>query len=193
MGGCLSAQLASFYCLHQEAMRFHVLSTLSRKGHAWMSRFRDNVFCFYAPAVISVDDLMTLCYNTYHINLKIERQGYVVDTLEYRVSLLDQLQPISWRLKPRQKAKAWGPDPGTNSVKTFLRSMVPQLVRKALRYGSGPMQKIVAIDEQLASLLERGYPPHLVQRFFESCCHRCGAPEFFLRFGLGIVKERSAT
>ena len=187
MGGSLSAQIACIYCLYQEWQSF--FDSFATTGTAWLSRFRDNVFVFYHVEKTSVGELLALCKDLYAMGVKVEREGRILDTLIFRVTLDLAGALISLRLKPHPKGRLSGPDPDNPAVHMFLRSFVPQVTIKSYRFSKELLLCLVALHEQLMALCLRGYPVHWILRSFVSCCKRHELPDSWRGYGKRILRE----
>ena len=183
MGGCLSAQIACIFCIYREHMFFQQLQDMRAGGVAWLSRFRDNIFVIYQKPLTDIPFLLKLCSRVYGMGVKIEREGRIIDTLVYRLSLDDPLHLLALRTKPQTGNRLSGPDTHSLSVNTFLRSYVPQCVLKAFSVSEDRLIALVSLKEQLLQLFRRGYSKSMVKRAFNVTCFRYEYGEWFRKYG----------
>ena len=144
----------------------------------------------YQAPLTDIPFLLKLCSKVYGMGVKVEREGRIIDTLVYRLSLDDPLHLLALRTKPHAGVKLSGPDPHSLSVGTFLRSYVPQCVFKAFSVSEDRLIALVSLKEQLCQLCNRGYALSMVRHAFQATCLRRGYGDWFRRYGNFLLQYR---
>ena len=168
IGGVLSAQCASLYCMYQECQ-----SLQARGGSgAWAKipgllvqpfRFRDNIVGV-RHCKTSLDTLQRHFERLLGLQLQIEGEGTNWTSLEAKLVLEPEGRGLTIGLKDR--AQEWDPmrgvrrypDAHSPNARPVLRSLVPGLIYKCIHYAfSRPQAKenLRAVGRDLAM---KGYP-----------------------------------
>ena len=168
IGGVLSAQCASLYCMYREFqwLRAHGGSRAWARIPGLLAqpfRFRDNIVGV-RQCKVSVEALQKRFEKILGLQLQIEGEGQVWTSLEAKLMLRPEGQGLDIGLKDRtgdcdpMRAVRRYPDVLSPNARPVLRSLVPGLIYKSLQYAfdaNQARQNLRAVGRDLAV---KGYP-----------------------------------
>lgn len=169
IGGPLSAQLASLYCM---ACEHHQLTlTLQRTFTHFgkIVRFRDNLIMLLSQD-FSTQEVLYFLHSIYHLNFTVEQIGQSIKTLEVFLSTLRDNNhfflhfSLTWKslvpqVPPREemKSKQWV-DKWSTNARFICRVYLPSAKRKCLIYAHNREQQLQNLKTLYGILKVQKYP-----------------------------------
>ena len=170
MGGHISAQLATIFCVMSEVQQAGLPSYLLPMGAlpsfpVRAFRYMDNIAGAYDAALVNIPTIMNFLAGVYRMPLKLEQSGFFLMSLEQCViSFPDGIQFMSkpllhdcLNLVPVNTSICRIPPVISPSFPPFMRMYVSSAFLKSFRYASSPAFTSLAIQNLVLGLQHHGF------------------------------------
>ena len=171
MGGHISAQLATIYCVVSEMLRTRIPSyrlAVTPPPPLRAMRYMDNIAGAFNPTVVSLTEIQAMLEFVYRIPVKLEQAGHFLVSLEMSVVALPtgivfMSKPMlfdSLDIVPVNHSIVRIPPSFSPSFQRFLSIYVPAAFMKCFRYASHSSFFLLAIRNLFYGLTQHGFPSY---------------------------------
>ena len=169
IGGPLSAQLASLYCMACEHHQLKICLNTTVFGK--LVRFRDNIILLLGSD-FSTSEVGLYLQSMYQLEFTVEQAGPTIQSLEFQITkqttpagFLSKMkvewkgavQPINILHRPEMACKRWV-SPWSSNAKFICTTYLPAILRKINLYTLPTVNKRQAIEYIQESLSLESYP-----------------------------------
>ena len=199
MGGFPSGIIANIYLFMKE-LKAQVVP-LTRKFFVF--RYMDNLPGIYDADTTSLEEIHAVLFEIYHMPLKLEQQGTVLDSLELRILLQPHgllfyhkplLKECFLHFLPQYQVDTTIcrlPPTWCANFKSFLKFYVQSVLMKCVRYGSNLFGVIIGVVNLLKGLEFQGMSITKLYFLFKLFCVRFSIPCFLFTFIGHLLKVPS--